>query len=179
MDQQIITPKLFAHRVTNRPEMLGGEMGIHDGSNTFTAHSFVTLSSGNLASVATGATSSCGLCLDASYTADIINPPYQFAGDRHWPVALPAQRFAVNITDGSGHVGQVNGAPQTSAVSVGTQYGVYKLSGGQHCLNSADTTNLFFRLVEIPSQWQGTAQDANTYNPVVIVEVVSAAIQEI
>lgn len=179
MDQQIITPKLYAHRVTNRPEMLGGETGLHDGSNTFTAHSFVVLSAGNIASVATAGTSTCGLCLDASYAADIINPPTQFNGDRHWPVALPGQRFAVNITDGSGHIGQANSAPQTSAVAVGTQYGVYKLSGGQHLLNSADTTNLFFRLVEIPSQWQGTFQDANTYNPVVIVEVVSAAIQQI
>lgn len=179
MDQQIITPKLFAHRVTNRPEMLGGELGIRNSTNTFTVHSFVVLSAGILAAVATGGTSSCGLCLDASYATNVINPPTQFHGDYHWPVALPAQRFAVNITDGSGHVGQANGAPQTSAVSIGTQYGVYKLSGGQHCLNSADTTNLFFRLVEIPSQWQGTPQDANTYNPVVIVEVVAAAIQEI
>lgn len=178
MDQTPIVPYLYSKKVTNRPEMIGGEMGIHNGGNTFSRHVFVVLTSGILAAVASTGVSTCGFCLDKSWPTDVINPPTQFFGDRHFPVALEGQRFAITVTDASAHFGQANGAPQTSAVAVGTKYGIL-LSAGVHYLNSADTTNLFFNLVEIPSTWNGVKQDANTYNPVVIVEVIGTIIQKV
>lgn len=178
MDMPATVPVLYARKTTNRPEMVGGEFGLpNGGSNTFNRHVFGVLTSGFIAAVATGATLTCGLILDASQPTNANNPPTTFHGWNHFPVALNGQRFAVSVTDGSGHFGQANSAPQTSSVSIGTKYGIIKLSNGNHALNQADTTNLFFQIVEIPSEWNGVKQDANTYNPVVIVEVVSTAVQ--
>lgn len=179
MDMPFTVPMLYARKITNEPQMLGGEFGLHDGSNVFVRHVFVVLTAGSIAAVATAGTSSCGLCLGASQTADVVNPPTQFFGDRHFPVALEGQRFAVSVTDASGHFGQANSAPQTSAIAIGTAYNLIKLSNGNHALNSAGTNAPFFNLVEIPHEWNGTIQDANTYNPVVIVEVVPTVIQKI
>lgn len=175
----MIVPQVYARVGNNRPEQLGGPTGLPNTGNTFNAHTFVVLTTGILAAVASAATLTCGLCLDASTTVTKPTPPDQLLGGMHYPVALSGQRFAVSVTDASGHVGQSNGAPQLSAVAVGTSYGVIKLSNGNHALNSANTSNLFFQIVEIPQMWAGLKQDANTYNPVVIVEVVSAARQTV
>lgn len=172
-------PVLYAHRNGNRPEMLGGELGIANTGNTFNRHTFVVLSAGVLAAVATAGTSSCGLCLDASTLVTKPTPPDNLLGGKHFPVSLPGQRFAVSVTDSSGHFGQANGAPQMSSISINTSYGIIKLSSGDHALNISDTSNLFFKVVEKPTMWNGVKQDANTYNPVVIVEVVDAARQSI
>ncbi len=179
MDMPFTVPKLHAHAVTNRPEMLGGENGIPDAANDFLAHTFVVLTSGALVALASGAVLSCGLCLDASKTTSAVNPPTQFFGDRHFPVSLHKQRFAISVTDASGHYGEADGAPQMSEVIIGEKYGILKLSDGNHALNVDNTTNDFFVVVEKISQYNGTLQDANTYNPVVIVEVIEAAIQSI
>lgn len=179
MDMRQIVPTLYAHKGTNRPEQVGGEQGLPNTGNTFNKFTFVVLTAGVLAAVATGGTSSCGLTPDASNLNTKPNPPTDFFGGKHFPFALEGQRFAISVTDAAGHFGQANGAPQTSAVSIGTKYGIIKLADGNHALNSADTTNLFFQIVEIPSIWNGVKQDANTYNPVVIVEVVAAAIQKV
>jgi len=179
MDQRQITPSLYSRKGTNRPELLGGENGIPDGASTFTAHVFVVLTAGILVQVASAATSSCGFCLDESKTSTDIDPPTQFFGDRHFPVALEGQRFAISVTDATGHFGEADGAPQMSEVTIGEMYGILKLADGTHCLNVDNTTNDFFRVVEKPASWNGIAQDANAYNPVVIVEVVPAVIQGI
>lgn len=179
MDIPYTAPKLHARRVTNRPEMLGGEMGIPDASNTFLAHNFVVLTSGALVALASGAVLSCGLVLDESKATSTVNPPTQMFGDRHFPVALVGQRFAISVTDASGHYTAALGAPQMSEITIGEKYGIIKLSDGTHALNVDNTTNDFFVVVEKLTQWQGQAQDANTYNPVVIVEVIPAAIQDI
>lgn len=179
MDMPFTVPRLHAHTITNRPEMLGGENGLPDGANTFNRHTFVVLTTGALVALATGAVLSCGLCLDESKATTAVNPPTQFFGDRHFPVSLKGQRFAVSVTDGSGNFTQANGAPQMSELTVGASYGIRKLASGDHALDVDNTTNLFFKVVEKISQWQGTVQDANTYNPVVIVEIVDAAIQSI
>lgn len=179
MDIPKIVPRLFAHTITNRPEMLGGENGLPDGANTFIAHSFVVLTTGSLVALASGAVLSCGLCLDESKATAVVNPPTQFFGDRHFPVSLKGQRFAISVTDASGNFGQANGAPQLSEITIGERYGILKLADGTHCLNVDNTTNDFFEVKEKLTQWQGQAQVAATYNPVVIVEVIDAAIQGI
>ncbi len=179
----MITPRIFSRAVTTRPEMIGGESGLHDGSNVFNAHTFVVLTAGFLASVASAGTSACGLCLDESKDSDVVNPPTKFFGDRHFPVALSGQRFLVSVTDASGHVGEANGAPQMSALTIGSSYGLLKLSNGNHALNVDNTTNLFFKVVEKPTSLSvrgiGAVQTGTTYNPIVVVEVVAAAIQTV
>ncbi len=172
-------PKLFARRVTNRPEMLGGQLGLVNTGNTFLAHTFVVATAGVLAAVASAGVLSCGLCLDASTTVTKPTPPDNILGGRHFPVALEGQRFSISVTDAAGHYGEAAGAPQLSEITVGSSYGIVKLSDGNHALNVDNTTQLFFVVVEKPAVWNGVAQDANTYNPVVIVEVVAACVQKI
>lgn len=172
-------PTIYARKVTNRPEQIGGEKGLPNTGNTFNTNTFVVLTTGVLAACATAAVLTCGLVLDASNLNTKPNPPTDFFGGKHFPLALEGQRLAVSVTDASGNFGQANSAPQTSAVSIGTKYGLIKLSNGNHALNSADTSTLFFQIVEIPSEWNGVKQDANTYNPVVIVEVISTIIQKV
>lgn len=179
MDMPFTVPYLYAKQTTNRPEMLGGEMGIPDAGNTFNRHTFVVLTAGALAAVASAGVLSCGLSLDESKATAAVNPPQQFFGDRHFPVNLKGQRFAISVTDAAGNYGQAAGAPQLSEVVIGEKYGIIKLASGNHALNVDNTTNDFFVVVEKISHWQGTAQVAATYNPVVIVEVVDAAIQSI
>lgn len=176
-DIPFIVPALYARKTTNRPEMVGGERGLHDGSNTFLRHNFVVLTSGYLAALASGAVLSCGLVLDESKDSDVVNPPTKFFGDRHFPVALEHQRFAVWVTDASGHVGLANGAPLLSEIVIGESYGIIKLSDGTHALNVDNTTNDFFTVVEVPAQYNGRAQALTDSNGVVIVEIVPAAIQ--
>lgn len=172
-------PQLYAHQTTNRPEMLGGELGILNTGNTFNRHTFVVVTAGVLAALASGAVLSCGLCLDASTTVTKPTPPDNILGGRHFPVNPRGQRFAISVTDASGHYGEANGAPQLSEVTVGEKYGILKLSDGNHALNVDNTTNDFFVVVEKLTQWQGAAQTSATYNPVVIVELIPEAVQSI
>lgn len=174
----LITPTLYSRRVTNRPEMLGGEFGFPDGSNTLVAHQFVVLTAGALVAIANGATLSCGQVLDASKASTAIDPPYAMFGDKHFPLALAGTRFAITVTDGSGILTQTTGAPQLSEITIGEKYGV-KLVSGIHYLDVDNTTNDFFVVVEKPASWLGVAQIATTFNPVVIVEVIADAIQDI
>lgn len=179
MDMSYYAPQLFARTVNNRPEMLGGEDGLPDASNTFLAHNFVVLTSGALVAVASAAVLTCGLVLDASKASTAVDPPYSMFGDRHFPVNPRRQRFAVSVTDTSGHYGEADGAPQMSEVVIGTNYGIIKLSDGTHAMNVDNTTQDFFVVVEKPTVFNGVPQDADTYNPVVIVEILDAVIQPI
>lgn len=178
-DMTMIAPFDYARKGVTRQEQVGGEMGIGNGGNTFLAFNFVVVASGILAALATGAVLSCGLVYDNSTTVTKVDPPNHFFGPNHFPLTLEGQRFAVSVTDSSGHVGQANSAPQLSAISLGAKYGLIKLSNGVHALNVSDTSTVFFQVVEIPSKWNGVLQDATTYNPVVIVEIISACIQKI
>lgn len=179
MDIPFTVPNLYSHRNTNRPEQLGGEMGIPDASNSFNRHTFVVLTAGALAAVASAGTSSCGFCLDASKATAVVDPPTQMFGDRHFPVNPKGQRFSISVTDASGHYGEADGAPTLAEVTVGEKYGILKLSDGNHALNVDDTTNDFFVVVEKLTQWQGQTQVAGTFNPVVVVELIDAVIQQI
>lgn len=174
----MIVPFDYARKGNTRQETVGGELGLPEGAS-FKAFNFVVLTTGALVALATGAVLTCGLVYDDSNGNTKVNPPSDFFGGKHFPLSLEGQRFAVSVTDASGHVGQANGAPQLSAVSLGSKYGIIKLSNGNHALNVADTTNLLFQVVEIPSKWNSIPQDSTTYNPVVIVEVISTTIQKV
>lgn len=175
----MIVPQIYARKITGRPELVGGELGIPCNSNTFNAYAFVVATAGVLVAIATGATLACGQVLAPSNLNTVVNPPSDFFGGKFFPLALDGTRFAVNITDGSGHVGQANSAPQLSSVTLGGKYGVYKLASGYHALNEADTSNLIFQVVQIPSQYNGIKQDSTTYNGVVIVEFIGTTIQKV
>lgn len=172
MDMPMILPQIYAKRGNTRPEQIGGPSGIPCASNVFNAYTFGVVTSAAIVAVATGGTTSVGLILAASNTNTVPTPPTDFFGGKFYPVALPGQRFAVSVTDSSGHVGQANSAPQFTGVTVGNKYGIIKLSNGNHALNISDTSNLFFTVVEIPEEWASNKQNAtiNNYNPVVIVE---------
>jgi len=178
----LIRPTLYARKITNRPEMVGGESGLPDAGNTLVAHQFVVLTSGALVALADGAVLSCGLVLDDSKASAVVNPPYAMFGDRHFPVALEGQRFTITVTDGSETLTETTGAPQLSEVVIGQKYGI-KLVDGVHYLDVDNTTDDFFVVVEKPTRIAGggieTAQDADTFNPIVIVEVIPAAIQSV
>lgn len=178
-NQSMIVPTIYSKKGTGRPEQVGGEKGLPNTGNTFNAYTFVVLTAGVLAAVATAGVSSCGLVLDPSNTDTVVNPPTDFFAGNHFPLTLNGQRFAVSVTDSSGHVGSANGAPQASAITLGSKYGLIRLSNGNHALNVSDTTNFFFQVVELPSKWNLIPQDSTTYNPVVIVEIVSTVIQAV
>lgn len=188
MDQPIIYPKIWKRRGTGRQAQLGGELGLQENNTAYPAYSFVKLSSGKLAAIATGeATAAGGFDVYAGLgsNGDIpIAPPYQTRA-RHFPFELRDTQFLMNITDGSGHVGQANSAPTLSNVSIGTSYGCYVPTSGTYkgicMLNQADTTNLLFRIVDIPLRpYPGPLLVlASTYNGLVVVEFLTAVIQQI
>ena len=90
-------------------------------------------------------------------------------------------RFAVSVTNGTGALGQANSAPKLGDITIGTSYGMYRYTSGTHldkqCLDSSDTTNTIFTVVEKPTHIFGEDQDDNTYNPIVIVELIESKIQ--
>lgn len=174
MDRQPIIPLVVGRRGGNRQEAIGGELGYPNGSNVFIQNAFVVLTAGNLAALATGAVLAGGFAVSASVASTDIDPPYAFFGDRHWPIALRGTRFAITVTDASGNIGEAAGAPQLSEITVGSSYGVYKASDGSHQLNVDETSNTIFTVVEKPELFDGVEQDADTYNPVVIVEVIES-----
>lgn len=180
MDMPYLRPSLYAKRDNTRSEIIGGELGLPDASNTFLAHNFVVFTTGALVAVASAGVLACGLVPDASKSSTAIDPPYSPFGDKHFPYSLGGgQRFAVSVTDASGNYGEADGAPQMSEVTIGEAYGILKLADGTHALNVDNTTNDFFVVVEKPTMFNGTAQDSTTYNPIVIVEVIPAAIQRV
>lgn len=180
MDMPYYRPELYSKRDNTRSEILGGELGLPDAGNTFLAHNFVVLTAGALAAVASAAVLSCGLVPDASKASAAIDPPYSPFGDKHFPYSPGGgQRFAVSVTDGSGNYTEADGAPQMSEVTIGESYGIIKLADGTHALNVDNVTNDFFIVVEKPSTFNGVAQTSTTFNPMVIVELVPAAIQRV
>jgi hypothetical protein len=177
MDRQIILPTYVGRKGNNRAEAIGGESGYPDGSNSFIANSFVVLTNGELVSVATDGVLACGLVLDESKSATTVDPPYEIFGDRHWPLALSGCIFAVSVTDDSENIGEANSAPQLSEIAIGSSYGIKKGADGTHYLNVDETSTTLFTVLEKPESWNGVEQDADTYNPVVLVEVIPSKIQ--
>lgn len=143
-----------------------------NGATAYPARSLVFLSAGALTPVLTAGIVCYGWCPDVSHLSTDI-PPTALYGQNHWCFDLQHAQLVMNITDGSGHVGQANGAPQLSAVSIGTQYGIYRdASTFMQMLNSADTTNKIFTVVALYPN-----QNLTDYNGLVIVELVPSTIQ--
>jgi hypothetical protein len=154
---------------------------------SFTA---ATLGNAGLHQIATAAVLTCGLCIDPSHLPGVINPPYAFFADNHWPIDPHGVQFLINIgtvSAGSAVVGQANSAKQISNVTVGTSYGVAVATAGTYAgyefLDPTNTSNLLFTVVGIPSlrgvapQGAPEGQTAATYNGIVQVELVSTTIQ--
>lgn len=193
MDQAIIKPRAYQKRYVNNQQTIGGETGIPNGTNSFLASSFVVVSGGYLTQIASQAILTCGLCIDSSHPAGVVNPPSAFFADNHWPIAPQGVQFLINIgtlsggATGSAVVGQANSAKQISNVTVGTSYGVAVATTGTYAgyefLDPTNTTQLLFTVVGIPTlrgvapQGAPEGQTTATYNGIVIVELVSGTTQ--
>lgn len=177
-------PRLIKKRGNNRQEMMTGQSGYADGSNSFNAFSLVVYASALIGAVATAGVSCCGYVLDASKATALVNPPDQFFGDKHWPLNIRGLQFLMNVSNNANAVGAANSAPLGSAVAVGTSYGITRPTSGTYSgfqfVNSQDTTNLILRVVDIPTRVDGVDNTpGTTYNGLVVVEVIDAAIQQL
>lgn len=183
MNRPIIRPRIVYRVGNNRQELIGGEMGISDGASVFPVNTFVVLTAGILVAVASAGAAACGFCQDASKATTAIDPPTQFFGDKHFPINLKGMVFAISVTDATGHVGEADGAPQLSEVTIGEKYGLLRLTSGTYdgyqFLNVDDTTADFFEVVEKPTTFDGIGQLATAYNPIVFVRILDSAIQAV
>lgn len=180
-DRAIIYPRLLKKRGNNRQEMLTAQTGYADGANSFPAFSFVVYASSLIGAVATAGVSCCGYVLDADKASTAVNPPTQFFGDKHWPINPRGCQFLVNISNNANAVGQANSAPQLSAVSIGTSYGLTRPTSGTYSgyqfLNTQDTSTTLFTIVDIPASVDGVDNSSTVYNGLVLVELIESKIQ--
>lgn len=164
----------------NLMAMIGAANGYGDGSNEFLAHSFVVLSSGNLIAVATDGVLASGLVLEANFDSTVVDPPYNRFGGKHWPLDLTGLQFYINITNADGDIGEANGAPQLSDVTIGASYGLLRVASGDyegyHMLDVSDTTNTLFKVIDKPERVFNYGQTSATYNGFVLAEVIDSKI---
>lgn len=145
---------------------------LSNAGNVFPARSFVKLAAGALAACVTADVVCYGQAVDPSRLST-DQPPVTLYGQNHWVFDPRDAQFVVNITSGAGLIGQANGAPQLSAVTIGTQYGLYRDGTTfMQMLKTDDTTNKFFTVIAIYPN-----QALTDYNGRVIVELVPAVIQ--
>lgn len=142
-----------------------------NGGTAFLARAFVALSSGVLVPCATAATACYGQAPSASKSSTDM-PPVSLHGNVHWVFNPRDAEFVVNITDGSGHIGESTGAPQLSEVVVGTEYNLYTNADGYQMLNVDGTNAKFFRVISIYPN-----QALTDYNGLVLVRLVDTVIQ--
>lgn len=186
MDCPILLP--FPRRQQgNMAIAISSQDGLPNGnSNTFLRQTFVKMSSGNIIAVATGDITAFAFALGASISTAqaALGAPYYRFGDHHWPLQLAGLQFLINVTDNSGHVGEDDGAPQLSEVSIGAEYGIYRWTSGTYtayqALNVDDTSTKLFRVIDKPLEpTDGIVQTADTYNPMVLVQVKDSCITSI
>ncbi len=171
----IQAPRLFQSPGTSFPGQT--RAGVSDGSNTFAAQQFVTISgvgsSAVLAKTADAAVAAYGLTPDASHTA--TDEPYSAPfGEIHNPIALAGQLFVVNVMDSNKAVG--TGSITAGSLVVGQQFGIgtFGTSGYTNIqgLNYSETSLKFFQIEQI------LPEDANgDLNGRVVVSVLPADIQ--
>lgn len=144
-----------------------------NGAATWPARSFVKMAAGVLTPCVTADVVIYGWCSEPSLGTPATPPPGSLYGLNHWPQdpSGPSQ-FVVNITNNAGNIGQAAGAPQLSAVAIGTSYGLYRDGNGVQYLNVQDVTNLFFKVIALYPN-----QSTTDYNGLVLVEIVAAAMQ--
>ena len=142
-----------------------------NGATAFPAHSFVYIASGILVPVLTAGVLCYGWSPDKSHAAT-DRPPDALYGVNHWPFDPSQSQYVMNITDGTGHIGQAAGAPQLSEAVVGTSYGLFRDANGYQMLDVDNTTNLFAKVVALCPN-----QALTDYNGLVLVEILPAVIQ--
>lgn len=183
MDRPIIMPRLFRRLVNNRFETVGGETGYADnhGSAPFLAGSIVVLTSALLNPVVTDGVLAAAWAPHASVSSSTPAPPADIRANRHYPITLQGMLFLISVIDASGNVGQAAGAPQMSEITIGSSYAMRRPTSGTYdkyqLLDVDDTTNTLFTVVDKPSKVDGVAQDANTYNPIVLVKIIDSKLQ--
>lgn len=147
---------------------------LSDGGNTFIAGSFVQVNSSNqLQAVPTSSgtaltTQVYGWSGDANVASGSI-PPAAFFGQNHYPFDVRGATFEINVSVKAGTIG--GGNTTNANVTVGTAYGIVKLSSGIQCLSQDETTNTVLEVV-------GLGSNASTdYNARVQVRVLDTSIQ--
>ncbi len=146
-----------------------------NGATAFARRSFVKLAAGVLTPCVTADTVCYGQSPDESHNATDL-PPIALYGNMHWVFDPKDAEFIVNITNASGAVGLANGAPQLSAVVIGTSYNLIRpvagLYTGYQLLDVATTAAPFFKVIAIyPNQALADA------NGLVLVKLVESVIQ--
>lgn len=184
-DRPIIYPRLWARRGNNRFETFGGVAGILDnhGSAPWNAGGMLlTITSGLLNPLVTDTVLACGFCMEASAATAAANPPTTRHDPHiHWPISLADTLFLINVSDASGNVGATNSAAQLSAVTVGLKYACVRPTSGTYSgiqmLDSSDTTNTIFEVVDKPPLIDGIANVAATYNGLVVARIIPSKLQ--
>lgn len=180
-----ILPKIYQRKGNFKIETHASQSGFSDDtSSTYDYPEGGTFvykhTDGKLRPVATDGVSVFGYTA-TGWLGDAATPegPYNVRGNVKDVINPSGMRFAVTVTDGSATVGA--SGPTLSSVAIGTAYGCIRPTSGDYLdyqmLDSSDTTNDLFVVVEKPTIYNGVTQDAATTNPVVIVELVSTTIQ--
>lgn len=146
------------------------KQGLSCGANVFPARSFVKLDGGGLlAAVATAGIAVYGWAPAASVNPAVEQPPnviYKLC----YPFDISeGSQFVINIAAG-GVVGDTGA--QLADVIIGGQYGIFTDANGFQTLNTADTTNGFFKVVGIYPNMAATDR-----NPLVLAEVIASRLQ--
>jgi hypothetical protein len=142
-----------------------------NGGTAFGRHSFVKLVAGVLVPCVTGDVVCYGWVPSESKGPD-AKPPEALYGQNHWPFDPRDSQFVMNITNGTGAIGQAAGAPQLGSALVGTAYGLFRDANGNQMLNVADTATPFARVVAYYPN-----QALTDYNGQVLVELLESVIQ--
>lgn len=142
-----------------------------NGATAFLERSFVKYASAVLTPCVTDDIICFGQAPGPSHSSTDL-PPVSLYGNLHWCFDPRHAIFIVNITDASGNIGQANGAPQLSEVTIGQQYALYRNADGYQMMDVDDTTNDFFRVIGIYPN-----QSLTDYNGLVLVELVESVIQ--
>lgn len=167
----IIMPELkrqFGNMNVQRPP-------VSDSTNTFLARSFVYLSSGVLAVIASDGVLCYGQTPDASHlvTDQFLTAPF---GENHYVFSPLDAEFEINVGVAATALVIGASAQQPSAVTIGGQYGIDTATTGAYAgyqfLDPTDTTNKLFEVVGFVD---GVLTD--DYNGRVRVKIIPSTIQ--
>lgn len=170
MDIGIRQPTIYSRS----QNLVESKAPLSNGANSFLAGSFVKRASSLMAAVATGDIVCLGWCPGPSVDASSRRP--ETFWQENYPVNPVGVEFLVNITDSSGHVGQGSSAPQVSAVTIGSSYGLYRWTSGTYngmqALNVSETSNTLVQVTAL-----GPDTETTDYNGLVRVKIIDSKIQ--
>jgi len=161
-----------------------------NGANTFLAGSLVKRDASSLlAACVTADSSALGWCPGPSQTPgekrpDVFYDPLAFpvsdpaSVKGPYPARINGAELILSVTDGSGHVGEANGAPQQSEIVIGATYGLYRWTTGDYnqmqAANVDDTAASGKLLTAVGFVLDSSSTD---YNPRVRFRIADARIQ--